>query len=165
MPLEARENCTRAAPFPDGPSQPLRLQLPATSIAVRHTLYDLRRHWRTNGINDTLSATAEQVLAEVLNNIVEHAMTDLPDGVIQVSLCAGKNQLICNVRDNGIPLPGGAMPSGELNPLGPELENTPEGGFGWFLIRSLTTDLTYRRAEGWNDLNFRISPPSPYEMR
>ena len=35
-------------------------------------------------------------------------------------------------------------------------QDLPEGGFGWFLIRSLTRDLTYLREDGYNMLCFCV---------
>ncbi len=53
------------------------------------------------------------------------------------------------------------MPDGEL-PIGrltdPKIaKDLPEGGFGWFLIRNLSQDLTYDRDEDKNILGFCIS--------
>ena len=36
------------------------------------------------------------------------------------------------------------------------VEELPEGGFGWDLIRQLTTGLAYARVEGRNELTFRM---------
>ena len=42
----------------------------------------------------------------------------------------------------------------DLEALGEQ--DLPEGGFGWFLIRELTHDLTYRRDGSRNHLSFRM---------
>ncbi len=34
--------------------------------------------------------------------------------------------------------------------------NLPEGGFGWALIRDLTSDLLHHRVEGMNQLEFQV---------
>lgn len=164
MPPEPQTACAMVAEISTEPP-PHRIVLPGTPIAVRHALCDLRNHWRLVGLSETLSATAEQVLAEVLNNIVEHAMPDRADGIIQLSLRTAKDCVTCGVRDNGTPLPDGILPDKDVAPPAPDPGDAPEGGFGWFLIRSLTTDLSYRWVKGWNELHFRVALPLPYEMR
>ncbi len=100
----------------------------------------------------------ELVLAEVLNNIVEHALAGQPDGRIDIDIsAAAPSGLTCCIRDNGRAMPGGVLPSGDLPDICVDLRDMPEGGFGWHLIRSLTSDLTYRRSAGGNALSFAVS--------
>ena len=101
--------------------------------------------------------SVELVLAETLNNIVEHAY-DRPDsGQIALRLSADSGGILCQLTDNGRAMPGGALPKGAR--VDPEVETAllPEGGFGWFLIREIARDLTYERASDMNVLNFRIA--------
>lgn len=101
---------------------------------------------------------AELVLAEVLNNVVEHAYGEA-GGRVEVSLQKGPGGVQCLITDEGRAMPGGELPEGRL-PGGPEinLSDLPEGGFGWHLIRSLSTDLTYARVDGQNRLSFLLAP-------
>lgn len=92
------------------------------------------------------------VLAEVLNNTVEHACGNRPDKVIELTVCVSGDMIQCEVTDDGLPMPGDALPSGLL----PDPDALPEGGFGWFLIRHLTSDLAYRRDAGRNRVSFSI---------
>ena len=101
---------------------------------------------------DDLRGTAEIVLAEVLNNIVEHAYADQA-GNITLRLVRHDGGLHCTVSDTGAPMPGLCLPEGRFQPLD-DLADLPEGGFGWFLIRSLVTELTYQRIDGENRLSF-----------
>ena len=101
---------------------------------------------------DDLRGTAEIVLAEVLNNIVEHAYADQA-GNITLRLVRHDGALHCTVSDTGAPMPGLCLPEGQFQPL-KDLADLPEGGFGWFLIRSLVTELTYQRIDGENRLSF-----------
>lgn len=99
--------------------------------------------------------TAEIVLAEVLNNIVEHAYAGQP-GSIVVSLNHNRHGVLVQVRDYGAAFPCHEVPKGDL----PSLEacrDLPEGGFGWYMIRSLVRDLTYQREDGCNHLSFCLS--------
>ena len=98
----------------------------------------------------------ELVLAEVLNNIVEHAFAGQPDGRIDIDITAAPSGLTCCIRDNGRAMPGNVLPKGDLPDISVEPGDMPEGGFGWHLIRSLTSDLTYRRTADGNALRFTV---------
>lgn len=94
--------------------------------------------------------TVELVLAEVLNNVAEHAYAGAA-GHVAITLIMLSDGLVCEVVDEGAPMPNGALPEGRL----PDAD-LPEGGFGWHLIRSLSRDITYRRQRGANRLGFTI---------
>lgn len=100
--------------------------------------------------------SAELVLAEVLNNVAEHAYPQAT-GPVSVSIGRTDKGLRFVIVDQGLPMPDGVLPTGELPAsfVGP-LAALPEGGFGWHLIRSLTTDLSYSRANGCNHLQFML---------
>lgn len=100
--------------------------------------------------------TAELVLGEVLNNIVEHAYPSVP-GPIDLWLARTGAGLACKVADRGLAMRDGRAPVGAL-PAGIDgaLEDLPEGGFGWYLIRTLTEHLKYERVQGQNHLTFTI---------
>lgn len=98
----------------------------------------------------------ELVLAEVLNNVVEHAYRDRSDGVIELAYSVIGGQVAVEVMDNGHPMPGEALPAGTLPDMTGPLADLPEGGFGWHLIRSLTQDLHYHRQGGRNRLRFAV---------
>lgn len=101
--------------------------------------------------------SVEIAVAEVLNNIVEHAGPSDRLGAIRVAACAGPHVLIVRVSDDGRPMPGGRLPV----PLAPDLAvpraELPEGGFGWAIVHELTAGLGYRRAGGRNELTLRFA--------
>lgn len=142
----------------------IRLTLAATLPEVRLALARLERV--LEGLHccpDTMDAV-QTTLAEVLNNIVEHAYAVPPGGgqseagqpgMIDISLCPAEDALLFTVSDRGAPMPGGVLPRGDLPPEG-EVEDLPEGGFGWHLIRLLTEDLVYLRIGGENRLSFLV---------
>lgn len=102
-------------------------------------------------------ASVELVMAEALNNVVEHAYRPDDAGEIKLVLRHGRAGLLVEIRDNGKPMPNGRTPVGNH----PSDENghsdLPEGGFGWFLIRELAKDLIYDRENGENFLIFRMA--------
>jgi serine/threonine-protein kinase RsbW len=130
-----------------------RLRIPARSDAVRAALRHLCQAPPVAGLAPDARGSVELVLAEVLNNVVEHAYADAA-GEIEITLSAEGEGLCCLVADAGLPMPEGMLPAGRL----PELQgDLPEGGFGWYLIRNLATDITYRREGGRNLIGFCVT--------
>ncbi len=134
----------------------IRIVLPATPLAVRETLSRLFDPPDGVDLPEALHSKAQIVLAEVLNNIVEHAYATYAG---DIDLCCefddkGLNVLI---TDRGLPLPLSGLPAGN-DPMEDPGDDLPEGGFGWFLIRTLAEDLNYDRTEGSNRLRFRVVP-------
>ena len=77
-------------------------------------------------------------------------------GAIELSVSAHNSFLFLRTQDSGLPMPGGELPAGRLAEA-TDIQDLPEGGFGWFLIRSLTQDLAYQRVDGLNILSFCIA--------
>ncbi len=132
-----------------------RLELQSDPHAVRRGLATLAKAPAFAALDEDLRSAAEIVLAEVLNNIVEHAYAGTT-GVIELKLSPRAGTLCCDVRDFGVALPDGRVP-GALLPAG-DADGPPEGGFGWYLIHSLASDLRYRRRGGCNHLRFTLDP-------
>ncbi|RVT82136.1 ATP-binding protein [Rhodobacteraceae bacterium CCMM004] len=149
MPTEATP---RAPAAPTGPPR-VRVIFQSDPMAVRAGLLSLRQGIGRLGIDGDLEGALELVLAEVLNNVVEHAYGAAARGLVDVRVGAVRGQIDCTVVDAGRPMPGGAMPPGTPPAPFPE----PEGGFGWMIIRQLAQDLSYRREDGRNCLSFRLA--------
>ncbi|MFP4237789.1 ATP-binding protein [Rhodosalinus sp.] len=96
--------------------------------------------------------SVEIALAEVLNNIVEHAAPSDTRGAIRISACGLMHALAVCISDDGRPMPGLCLPAGALRDLSVPLGDLPEGGFGWGLVRALSSGLRYRRRLGRNEL-------------
>lgn len=131
-----------------------RVSIPGEPMAVRDGLRVICSSELARGLSADERGTMEIVLAEVLNNIVEHAYSEKP-GEIEVALKLSFDSLAVTVVDHGLPMPGGDAPSGKLKPIG-DFDDLPEGGFGWHLIRSLSRELVYQRENGTNRLSFRL---------
>ncbi|SEN56582.1 serine/threonine-protein kinase RsbW [Pseudorhodobacter antarcticus] len=135
----------------------MQLVIESDPTAVRSGLAQLLASDMIQTMQDGARGTAEIVLAEVLNNIVEHAYAG-DNGAILIGLAHHPDGVHVTVRDQGRPFPREKLPQGHL----PEIDqfaNLPEGGFGWYLIRTLVRDLTYLRTDGFNHLSFCL----PYE--
>ena len=129
--------------------------IPADFLSVRHGLQNLFSQDPLVDLSEEQRGQSEVVLAEVLNNIVEHAYCGTY-GQIQISITRAAGFLDIRIIDGGRPMPDHKLPCGELRPLF-EGQEPPEGGFGWFFIRSLTQDLQYRRVQDQNILQFRLA--------
>lgn len=134
----------------------VRVTIPGRAYSVRAALRSVLARLSESGVSADDRSTLELVLAEVLNNVVEHAYANCLDGTIELSIRREINVLVCEVVDAGRPMPGTAMPPGRLSPTGGNVDSLPEGGFGWFLIRELAEDLCYRRDRGCNRLRFSL---------
>jgi serine/threonine-protein kinase RsbW len=147
MPFEHRDTVP-------GEGAPLaRIVFPGTPCAVREALAALIHGPILASVPDDERGTAELVLAEALNNIVEHAYAQGP-GDIEVTIRRVQGDLDCRIVDMGLPMPDEAPPKGSLPVQDPD--DLPEGGFGWFLIRTLSRDLRYARVGSSNELTFRL---------
>ncbi len=152
MPLEPLKFSTDAADI-----ILTRIRFRANPMAVRSALEYARQSWHGAGVDPGICSTGEQVLAEVLNNVVEHAQAGRPEGQIELDTRLGNDGVICAVRDDGAEMPDQQLPLGKLHDLTMTLNDLPEGGFGWYIIHTLTKDLCYERKNGWNRLEFRIT--------
>lgn len=134
----------------------VRLRLRATPDGVSTELDRLRGLLSARGFDAALGANVAIVLGEILNNIVEHALAGRDDAWIALKVRRHAGCLHVETRDEGRPLPPGLLTSGDLPRHGTTTEDLPEGGFGWFIIHSLTDDMVYERAEGQNRLSFSV---------
>lgn len=130
----------------------LTFRLDARDGEVRATLARITAALVGLGVAPADRASAEIVLAEVLNNIVEHGYDPGDAGPIWIAVLVEPDGLQVTISDFARPLPAALLvPSAAPDPL-----DLPEGGFGWFLIHGLTTDLRGGRTGTLNRLSFRV---------
>lgn len=104
------------------------------------------------------AGTVQIILAEVLNNILEHAYPPIgPVGPIHIRCGRSQDGVLLDIKDNGRAMPDGKAPVGCPKPVDVAIVDLPEGGFGWFLIKDLTHDVEYRRVGQENQLRLRIA--------
>lgn len=130
---------------------------PADFRWVRRWIQKTIDRLTASGVSGDEASSVEIVLAEALNNVVEHAYPPNKPGTIRLVVRRRNNSLMFEVSDKGRPMPKGRAPIGnhpmtEFNPN----DAMPEGGYGWFLIREIVHDLVYDRRNDENILLFRI---------
>ncbi|WP_380055692.1 ATP-binding protein [Falsihalocynthiibacter sp. SS001] len=143
-PLDMPEKCG---------ASPLELTLVSDAMDVRATILKLLAKLRALNFSEADCSKVELVVAEVLNNIVEHAYPDGGRGTIRLRIDFQESALAFEVVDHGLPMPNRSLPSAHI----PKLENganLPEGGWGWMLIHELSHDLSYVRTGCENRLRF-----------
>ncbi|MGR3376103.1 ATP-binding protein [Salipiger abyssi] len=137
------------------PTPVLAFDFASTPAEVRGALAHVARALDGLGWDAETRGTVELVLAEALNNIVEHAYGGARDGRIHLRLDATDGRADLVIRDSGSAMPGQRLPAGA--PVDPDAGgDLPEGGFGWYLIRRLASHLSYRRSDGCNRLEIHM---------
>jgi serine/threonine-protein kinase RsbW len=140
----------------DGQRLAISCVLDSTPQDVRNMLCRLRDELAPVHPEMAADGTWEIVLAEVLNNVVEHAYGDRSGGEIRLSLVFCEETLKAEVTDFGCPMPDGQLPDGQPADLDVPAMDLPEGGFGWFLIRTLATKLLYVHEGTANKLTLEL---------
>lgn len=143
------------APPPQG--QIVDLTFKATFRWVRRAIHETMDALEECEISNEELGSVEIVLAEALNNIVEHAYPEGEPGRIRLRLRQRRSGLMVEIRDFGRPMPNGRAPIGNYPNGETKDDPMPEGGFGWYLIRELVHDLIYDRRDGENFLIFRLA--------
>ncbi|WP_176473830.1 ATP-binding protein [Actibacterium ureilyticum] len=135
----------------------LKLIIPNDPFAVRDALRKISDALQKIPVSGEFQSTSQIVLAEALNNIVEHAYDTVGSGQIGLVLRHTDQDLQVELRDQGRPMPDQIVPTADRPRQCPAPETLPEGGFGWKIIDDLAQDLNYRRESGDNILKFRLS--------
>ncbi|WP_187428203.1 Serine-protein kinase RsbW [Roseobacter fucihabitans] len=130
----------------------------SSEMAVREALRKFLNALDPLNLDEEAAGTVELVLAEALNNIVEHAYPQQEScGPIALSCNHLADGLHVRIVDEGKEMPGGAEPSGNQASLDVDHGDLPEGGFGWFLIHDLAKDVKYQRIGVKNQLSIRLA--------
>lgn len=129
--------------------------LDADPVVVRATLTDMRDRFARDVSDDALGRL-ELVMAELMNNVAEHAPVATSDKLPVIHLCIVRHKagLACALTDDGVSLPDDCVLPRSLPPA--IADSLPEGGFGWFLVQNLTQALCYYRESSRNYLAFNI---------
>lgn len=140
-------------------SGPKKIEFRAKSgqFAVRGLLKQTSDTFQTWQISPDLRDMFQIVLAETLNNVVEHAYHFEDGHPITLTLLRDCNAVTCLVQDQGCAMPGKVLPMGSEPDLDVAQADLPEGGFGWFLIFSMAESVLYESNDTTNTLTIRLS--------
>lgn len=129
---------------------------------VRRAIHEAEQALGAAGLASEDIGSVSIILAEALNNIVEHAYPQGEEGEIRVVIRKRNASLMFEIGDWGRPMPKGRAPMGN-HPMSEfhQDDAMPEGGYGWFLIRELVRDLVYDRRDDQNLLLFRFGTGEP----
>ena len=131
----------------------------ATELAARRAIARISDRLRQTGLETSRADEVEIALAEAVNNVVEHAYARSEPGDVRVLCSLRETQLDIRICDAGAPLPQNRLPAGQAVDVSVRRADLPEGGFGWFLIRELTSDIRYDRCGLINHLSLRFDLP------
>lgn len=134
----------------------LELSFPATAASASAGIVALSDRLAAQGLPVEKSDDVKIALAEAINNVVEHAYAGTAAANIRIDCHLCQSKLVIRIRDTGRPMPDLRAPEGVPAPLSADPQDLPEGGFGWFLIRQLVSDIQYERQDGCNLLCLRF---------
>lgn len=137
-----------------------RSQNDVTLFGVRDAIEHLRALLKQKRVDDLTLASVEIVVTEVLNNIVEHALSAVT-GWFELRCAISKHDLAFQITDNGREMPFGRLPAGIPPDIKGPRHELPEGGWGWSLVHTLADDLHYQRNDSLNHVSFTISRIKP----
>ena len=147
---------TGKRPIHAGGSALIRLGFSSGEHEVRAALGRLKRVLARVDLAEEDRGVVELVLGEVLNNVVEHAYGPDQPGEIRINCRLRAESLSFCVCDAGRAMEGLKLPPGTPPDVDCGRDDLPEGGFGWFLVRSLATRLRYARRGEKNFFRFDI---------
>ena len=137
------------------------LSFKATFRWVRRAIHEAMDALEAHNLTAEEMASVEIVLAEALNNIVEHAYPQDAPGDVHLSLRLRGTGLLVEVRDQGRPMPNGRAPIGN-HPIPSETLGCLNISFGLFdhLLESEANAIGpagYSRADGDVDWMVQIA--------
>jgi serine/threonine-protein kinase RsbW len=146
-------------------SHELRLQIAIKSVQTEVTNVATRiTKWLTShAVSPDVVGELELVMAEALNNVVEHGYLYSEDGEIDILVTLTNEFMTIKITDSGRKFDG-PPPFKEMDVESFNFEELPEGGFGWNLIHSMTDEVEFEFADQQNRLtlkrNLRVDFPA-----
>lgn len=134
-----------------------KVTLHGTPEAVRNGVATCMKNLASLNLDPEKLAVAELVMAETLNNIVEHAFCGQSSpGLVRLSCAYDGRYLSLNFKDAGSALPEHILPRPKQFEAFNDIQSLPEGGFGWGLIHELTDEVSFKRVGRFNSLTLKI---------
>ncbi|MEM9715747.1 MAG: ATP-binding protein [Pseudomonadota bacterium] len=126
---------------------------------VTKALSQMRKELGDAHIAEDKATEIELATAEALNNIVEHSVIYAPSPKCELVVAILDEGVQIDLSDNGPafapPCAGQAEASSDQSMM-----SLGEGGFGWHIIQSLASEVTYRRRNEQNCLCLKFETPS-----
>lgn len=124
---------------------PVRIEFrfPAHLGAVRLAVAAVAGACERGGLSEHEAGQLALALAEVLNNVVLHALADHTDEDVCVQAIVADDAVTLVVTDAGAPMPD--LPAENVRGRSEHDDELPEGGFGRGLIRALLSDFRHER--------------------
>lgn len=139
-------------------SDQVRFSIASSFENVAVLAEEVSNHCKTRSKTNSDSIdTLRLCIAEALNNIVEHAYEGAEGKPIFADVRFKPDSYEVMLIDEGKPMPGGKLPSGALDFDLDDLDELPEGGFGWMLIHTQMDAVEYERRDGCNVLRLEKS--------
>lgn len=104
------------------------------------------------GIDPSLTVSLNLALEEAVTNVISYAYPEGQEGIVDIDVCATKEQLEFVISDSGIPFDPTTKEDADIT-LG--VEERPIGGLGIFLVRQLMDTILYEYKDKKNILTLR----------
>jgi sigma-B regulation protein RsbU (phosphoserine phosphatase) len=127
----------------------LDLTLANRASELQRLVSAVERFAQDQGIPDPDMHAVMLALDEVITNTITHGYDDQAAHEIQVRLTLANGRLSVEVQDDGRPFNPLTAPQPDLTSA---VEQRPVGGLGIHLVRSLMSEVAYRRESGKNHL-------------
>ena len=123
--------------------------------SVRKTLACIDGWLRDYDVKSDSRDNVQLVLAEVLNNIIEHAALGGSQD-IDLSLSLASEDIECQIHDLGRPIRVLLHRSNYEFSEDTQIADLPEGGFGLFLVQSIARNIRYLPINQGNHLALSV---------
>jgi len=120
--------------------------------AVDRVLAEARRFLPDGARGISLEDDLRIGLTEALNNCVLHAYGGAPGGTVTIDLCPAPDAVRLSVIDRGSPPPMELVAAAPDPLFLGDLDELPEGGWGWFLIHRSVDNVSFVQEDGLNRL-------------
>ena len=125
-------------------------------LVIRQVVEDICQHLGQAGLPAADLTSVQIVIAEILNNIVEHAYGINGTGRFSVHIRVRGGLLFAGFCDCGQRIPTNVLTPQSMDDPDSDIPDLPEGGFGWSLIHILVSQLRYRYVSEQNWLTVAI---------
>ncbi|MFW5702103.1 MAG: ATP-binding protein [Bacteroidota bacterium] len=105
------------------------------------------------GMNEEDASITELALVEAINNIIEHAYEDRPDGLVEFEFSHNSSEIIITLADSGRPAELRDISLPAFDPA--DIDSLPESGLGMHLIDMTMDNVERLRSGNRNILRMR----------